>query len=134
MALLSAIPSLPVWVVGAAVAFYRERLGFSAVYESNDYAIVGRDEVRISLWEANSPNVPGAEPHIAGTASCRIQVTGIEPLYEEMKTAGVVHPNGKLKEQPWGVTDFTVLDTAGNAIGFFESNQRDTGIQCETVL
>ena len=47
-------------------------------------------------------------------------MTGIDALYEEMTAAGVVHPNGSLQEQPWGMREFAVLDGDGNLIKFSE--------------
>jgi hypothetical protein len=45
----------------------------------------------------------GAESFIAGTASCRIEVRGIEELFEEYKKQGVLHsPETKIEEQYWG--------------------------------
>jgi hypothetical protein len=41
--------------------------------------------------------------------------------YPDMLTGQqVIHPNGALTTQPWGVEDFTVLDADGNAIAFYE--------------
>lgn len=39
-------------------------------------------------------------PAALAITSCRIDFTGIDALYEEMRAAGVVHPNGALQEQP----------------------------------
>lgn len=118
--LLSATPAMPVRHVPAAVAFYWERLGFAVVHQDGGHAIVRRDGVEITLWEANSPGTPGAEPHLAGSASCRVLVTGLRDLYAELQAAGVVHPNGPLTRQDWGVEDFAALDLDGNLIGFYE--------------
>jgi catechol 2,3-dioxygenase-like lactoylglutathione lyase family enzyme len=119
MRLLSAIPALPVRDVPAAVAFYQERLGFEMVHLDGGFGIVRRDDVVIHLWEANDPATPGAEPHLAGSASCRVRVEHLGALYAAYQSAGVVHPNGPLYSQPWGDDDFTILDLDGNAIGFF---------------
>ncbi len=118
--LIRAIPALPVRETARAVAFYRERLRFASKGDDDSLGIMIRDTVQIHLWEANKPDVPGAEPHLAGSASCRIQVAGIQALYDECRAAGVVHPNGALQRQWWGETDFTILDVDGNAIAFFE--------------
>ena len=118
--LMSATPALPVRDVPLAVAFYGERLGFAAVHVEGGFAVVRRDGVEIHLWEANSPGTPGAEPHLAGSASCRVLVTGLRELYAELQAAGVVHPNGALASQWWGVDDFATLDQDGNLIGFYE--------------
>jgi len=118
--LLSATPALPVRDVPKAVAFYEEKLGFAAVHVEGGFAVLRRDEVEIHLWEANSPGTPGAEPHLAGSASCRVKVSGLRELYAELQAAGVIHPNGPLRSQWWGVDDFTALDSDGNAIAFYE--------------
>lgn len=120
MALLAAIPALPVRDVPTAVSYYRDRLGFEPRHVDAGFAIVRRDEVEIHLWAANDADRPGAEPSLAGSASCRVRVTGLPALYAECRAHGVVHPNGALATQPWGDDDFTVLDADGNAIAFFE--------------
>ena len=67
-----------------------------------------------------SPVVSGAESFIAGTASCRIQVVGVNDLHAELQPLGVLHPNGQLADQPWGTREFGVLDSDGNLLTFFE--------------
>src|SRR4051812_21392169 len=47
-----AIPALPVRNVGAASAFYRERLGFDAAHESETLAVLVRDDAVLHLWGA----------------------------------------------------------------------------------
>ena len=118
--LVSATPAMPVRDVPRAVVFYREKLGFLVVHQDGGCAIVRRDGVEITLWEASSPGTPGAEPHLAGSAWCRVVVTGLRELYAELQRAGVIHPNGPLKSQDWGVDDFATLDLDGNLIGFYE--------------
>jgi catechol 2,3-dioxygenase-like lactoylglutathione lyase family enzyme len=116
----SATPALPVRDVARAVAFYRERLGFAPVHEDRGLAVLRRDAVELILWAANSPNIPGAEPHLAGSASCRVRVAGLRTLDATYRAQGVVHPNGAVARQPWGVDDFSVLDADGNLLGFYE--------------
>lgn len=120
----SATPALPVKTLDASAPFYRDKLGFEIVHRDGGFAIVERDAVAIILWEANDPNTPGAEPFIAGTASCRIQVTGIRELYAECQAQGVIHPNGPLQRKPWGVDDFSVLDPDSNLITFEEDAEQ----------
>ncbi len=84
------------------------------------FGIMHRDEIELHLWEANKPHTLGAEPHLAGSASRRVRVEGVHALYDEYRKRGVIHPNGALTIQPWGVEDFTILDQDGNAIAFFE--------------
>ena len=86
--LLSATPALPVRDVPRAVAFYLEKLGFGIVHQDGGFAIVRRDGVEITLWEANSPGTPGAEPHLAGSASCRVLVTGLRGCTRSSRRRG----------------------------------------------
>jgi catechol 2,3-dioxygenase-like lactoylglutathione lyase family enzyme len=120
MRLLAAIPALPVRNVPIAIEFYQRSLGFEPVHVDGGFAIMRRDDVEIHLWEADSPHTPGAEPYLAGSASCRVWVNGLGALYDEYRTRGVIHPNGSLTSRPWGDDDFTILDADGNAIAFFE--------------
>jgi catechol 2,3-dioxygenase-like lactoylglutathione lyase family enzyme len=126
------IPALPVRDVEAAVAFYRDRLGFEALHHDHGFAVMRRDEAVVHLWEAADeswrgrstdvlPVQSGAESFIAGTASCRIRTQGVEELYAEMRTAGVLHPvssNG-VTVTDFGTQEFATLDLDGNLLTFF---------------
>jgi len=126
--LSAAIPVLPVRDVARAAAFYRDRLGFRAAHVDDGYGIVARDDVEIHLWAARDetwrqrpdrPLLTGAETFLAGTASARIHSDGIDALYDEMRGAGAVHPNGPLSDKPYGLREFAVLDLDGNLVTFF---------------
>lgn len=108
-----AIPVLASLDLEATQRFYRERLGFDPLFQYPDYAISGRDGVQVHFRLTEDADVPKA-------MSCRIDVSGIDELYAEMSAAGVVHPNGPLREQPWGMKEFAVLDDDGNLITFGE--------------
>lgn len=120
MNFLGATPALPVGDIARAAEFYETKLGFERRHAEDDFGIVARDSVEIHLWAANKPGVAGAEPHLAGTGSCRIEVSGIRDLVEEYRPQGVVHPNGELESTPWGTEEFTVLDADNNAITLYE--------------
>ena len=125
-----AIPALPVNDMTRSVTFYRDTLGFTVVHHDDGFAVLRRDAVEAHLWEAadeswrtrgsNTPVVSGAESFIAGTASCRIAVTGVEDLHRELDPAGIFHPNAPLTDRPWGTREFGILDPDGNLITFFE--------------
>jgi catechol 2,3-dioxygenase-like lactoylglutathione lyase family enzyme len=127
------IPALPVRSVDAALGFYRERLGFEPVHRERGFAIVGRDDAVVHLWEAGDeswqgrelgtrPVQSGAESFIAGTASCRIQVEGVDDLYGELGAANVLHAVSRsgVDDTEWGTREFATLDGDGNLITFFE--------------
>lgn len=130
MKMLRTIPALPVRILSKSLVFYTKKLGFSLAHEEEKFAIVKKDEVEVHLWVANdeswrtrahdAPVSTGAESFIAGTASCRIEVTGIHEYYDALKQHGIIHPNGPLQEQPWGDRDFSVIDPDNNLITFFQ--------------
>jgi hypothetical protein len=85
------IPALPVRSAADGVAFYRDRLGFDALHHDGDFAVLGRDDAVVHPWEASGeswrergslerPVRSGAESFVAGTASCRIEVEGVDEL------------------------------------------------------
>ena len=108
-----AIPVLASLDLDATQRFYADRLGFDPLVRYADYAICARDGVQIHFWLTDDADLPKE-------TSCRIDVVGIDALYAEMQAAGVVHPNGPLQEQPWGMKEFAVLDGDGNLIKFGE--------------
>ena len=130
MTLVDAIPALPVRNIGVSAGFYREKLGFAVVYEETGFAVLKRDSVVLHLWAANDdgwrkrvgspPVVSGAETFLAGTASCRIRVAGLDALHAELSPRGVLHGNGALTKQWWGDRDFSVVDIDSNLLTFFE--------------
>ena len=125
---LSAVPALPVSDERRAVAFFTEVLGFEELRDADDrgLGILRRDAVEVQVWVADGSAV-GAERHLAGSASCRLQVTGVDDLYERCAAAGVVHPRATLADQPWGTREFGVLDPDGNLIGLFERRSEPAG-------
>ena len=133
-----AIPVLQVRDVVASVAFYAQRLGFTARYQEDGFAIVGRDATQLHLTQANDdtwrersslaqrPVVSGAESFLPGTDSCRIRVDDVDQLYTEYEVQGVIHPAGPLKDEWWGDRHFGVLDLDGNLLTFFQRRERNT--------
>jgi catechol 2,3-dioxygenase-like lactoylglutathione lyase family enzyme len=111
--LVRAIPVLPTTDLAATASFYGDVLGFSVVATYAEYLVVERDEIRLHFWLTNNGD-------LAEDTACRIDVVGIDALYDEMSRAGVVHPAGHLQVQAWGVTEFHVVDNAGNALRFQE--------------
>lgn len=108
-----AVPVLASLDLDATQAFYKERLGFEPLSRYPNYAIVGRDAIQIHFWLTD-------DRRFAENTSCRVDVVGIDALYEEMLAADVVHPHGALTTQPWGFREFAVVDADGNVIRFGE--------------
>jgi catechol 2,3-dioxygenase-like lactoylglutathione lyase family enzyme len=134
MATLSqTIPAMPVRDASAAIRFYRERLGFDVVHHDGGFAVLRRDAAVVHLWaasdeswrERNSLERPvrsGAESFIAGTASCRVRVDGVDELYGELQRADVLHPvsGDGVSVTDFGTREFATLDLDGNLLTFFE--------------
>ena len=54
------------------------------------------------------PIISGAESFLAGTASCRIEVQGIDQLFEEYKKRSITHNSETVVEtQPWGTRELS---------------------------
>lgn len=133
MKMQKTIPALPVQSIKESMEFYKTRLGFTVRHHDEGFCIVVRDQVEIHLWKsadetwkerhdfASNPICSGAENFLAGTASCRIQVTGIDELFEEYKKQGVIYsPDTVVELQPWGDREFPALDHHRNLLTFYE--------------
>ncbi len=131
--LTQTIPALPVSEMSRAVAFYRDRLGFEVLHRDGGFAVLRRDDSVLHLWESSDeawrerfdfrerPVRSGAETFIAGTASCRIMTEGIDDLYAELRSKGVLHAVSKdgIDETDFGTREFATLDLDGNLLSFF---------------
>jgi len=134
MKMKKTIPAVPVHDIKQSMEFYTNKLGFTVRHHDDGFAMVVRDEVEIHLWKSgdeswknkgasltSNPICSGAESFLAGTASCRIEVQGIEELFEEYKKQGVIYsPDTVVKEQPWGKREFPALDHHHNLLTFYE--------------
>lgn len=110
-----AVPVLASLNIDKTVKFYQEKLGFDRVgWKDKNYAVIGRDKIEIHFWKCNNKIHP---EH----TSCYIRVKDVDQLYEEMKQAGVVHPNGPIANKPWNIREFAILDEDGNMIKFGEN-------------
>ena len=134
MKMQKTIPALPVQSIKQSCEYYTNRLGFTIRHQEETFAITVRDEIEIHLWQACDrswkwrsiflalkPIWSGAETFIAGTASCRIQVQGVDELFKEYKKQGVLHsPNTVVEEQYWGHREFPAVDNHRNLLTFYE--------------
>ncbi len=134
MKMKKTIPALPVQDIKQSIDFYTTKLGFTVRHYDEGFCIVVRDEVEIHLWKsgdeswkakgaslASNPICSGAESFLAGTASCRIEVQGVDELFEEYKKQGAIYkPDTVVENQPWGDREFPALDHHRNLLTFFE--------------
>ena len=87
----------------AAAAYYHDRFGFDTLHKTCDFAVLTRDDAELHLWGATDedwrsrehldrhPICSGAESFLAGTASCRIEVSDVAALFAELQSADVLH-------------------------------------------
>lgn len=136
MKMKKTLPALAVKDIQQSMNFYTTKLGFTVRHHDDGFAIVVRGEVEIHLWKSGdeswktkgasltaNPICSGAESFLAGIASCRIEVQGIDELFEEYKKQGVIYnPDTIVESQPWGDREFPVLDHHRNLLTFYEVN------------
>jgi catechol 2,3-dioxygenase-like lactoylglutathione lyase family enzyme len=111
---VSAVPIIPARDIEASTAWYRDQLGFDVFHVEGEYGIVGRGESWIHFWG------PSDIAPDASNTMIRLGVRGIDALYAHCEERGIVHPNSRLREQPWGFREFSVIDHDGNLVTFFE--------------
>jgi catechol 2,3-dioxygenase-like lactoylglutathione lyase family enzyme len=127
------IPATPVRDAASAARCYRDRLGFEVVHEEAGFAVLSPDAAEVHLWQAGaragesvsrtSKRVrSGAESFLAGTASCRIEVEGVDELYNELSSRDVLHAvsRERVGETDFGSRGFATLDADANLVTFFE--------------
>ena len=111
--LIKATPILASLNAEETIAFYSNKLGFTFHSNWDGYLIFSRDEISVHLWPTDDSSIPK-------NTGCYVYVTEVDRLYAEFEPVGVVHPNGKLKDMPWGMRQFSILDNNGNIIHFGE--------------
>jgi predicted enzyme related to lactoylglutathione lyase len=103
-----ALPELPFDDVAAAVAYYRDVLGFSINHQQDDLGVMDRDEVTVLL-------VPRARQ--LGIGCVEFYIEEADALYAELRTKGA-NVQGEPVSQPWGLRTFAILDVEGNRLTF----------------
>jgi uncharacterized glyoxalase superfamily protein PhnB len=104
------IPVVPVAPYADGVAFYRDVLGFTVLFEQGDYAGVRRDDIELHL------NGYGGDA--AGSCVVRLQVHGVDELFAAL--ASRVTVDEPLETKPWGTRQFTIHDASENHLTFVE--------------
>lgn len=108
------IPILASLNLDKTQSFYQEKLKFETLARfGGDYLIMKRGECVLHFW-------PCDDPYIAQSTGCYVHMQGVDELYAEYQAAGVVHPNSSLKNEPYGLREFAILDGDGNLIRFGE--------------
>ncbi|MBU7570274.1 MAG: VOC family protein [Flavobacterium sp.] len=103
------IPQLPSLDFEKSKQFYQEILGGKLVGEYEDLLIFLLDGNEIHLWKCNEKIVPE-------NSSCYIRVNDIEAVFERYKK--ILGDKIALKNQPWGMREFYIIDDSGNLFKF----------------
>ncbi|WP_343623566.1 VOC family protein [Flavobacterium lindanitolerans] len=103
------IPQLPSLDFEKSKQFYQEILGGKLVGEYEDLLIFSWDDNEIHLWKCNEKIVPE-------NSSCYIRVNDIEAVFERYKK--ILGDKIALKNQPWGMREFYIIDDSGNLFKF----------------
>jgi uncharacterized glyoxalase superfamily protein PhnB len=103
------MPKLPCDNVDAAVAHYRDVLGFIVNYAQHDIGVMDRDRVRVLL-------IARTERH-RGIGSCYVYVHDADRLHTELTASGAKVLDAPIS-QAWGLRGFHVEDLEGNRLTF----------------
>ena len=120
MPLTAIVPQFLVDDLDRAVAYYRDRLGFTVDFTYDDfYAGISRDGCAIHLKEAGKLAEERAHRKREEHLDAYIDVTGIQELYADLQRRGatVTRP---LEERPWACLDFYIEDADGYILCFSE--------------
>jgi uncharacterized glyoxalase superfamily protein PhnB len=114
------VPQFLVDDLERAIAFYRDRLGFTHEFTHDAfYASVGRDGFAIHLKHAPKLAAERAHRKQHEHLDAYVAVSGIRDLYGELQKRGatIVQP---LEEKPWACLEFYVEDPDGYILCFSE--------------
>ena len=111
--LKTAIPILASINAEETIKFYTEKLGFTFFSNWEGYLMFGLDQIEIHLWSTDDASIPK-------NTGCYINVTEVDELYAKYEPLGIIHPDGALKDMPWKMRQFSILDNNGNIIHFGE--------------
>jgi catechol 2,3-dioxygenase-like lactoylglutathione lyase family enzyme len=104
-------PMLPSLNLERTTRFYQDILGFSPWKPNEDVVVLSRDRIELHFWKCQDENIPA-------NSGCRIQVSGIEPLYSACQEAGL--EPGPLEGKPAGRRMFGLNDPDGNILWIFQ--------------
>jgi uncharacterized glyoxalase superfamily protein PhnB len=106
------MPELPFTDVAAAIAHYRDVLGFTINYSQDNLGVMDRDSLRVLLIART--------PRHSGIGSCAFYVTDADALHAELTARGA-NVQGPPVSHPWGLREFIVLDPEGNRLSFAQT-------------
>jgi catechol 2,3-dioxygenase-like lactoylglutathione lyase family enzyme len=100
-------PMLAVANMEETIGFYQEVLGFTAIMKSPAYSIVERDGQTIHFQKAASEE---AMNWVRGHTEIYIEISGIHPLWEHVKSFKSRYKIKDLFDRDYGMTEFHISD------------------------
>jgi catechol 2,3-dioxygenase-like lactoylglutathione lyase family enzyme len=100
-------PMLAVANMDETIAFYRDMLGFRPRLETPEYSIVERDGQTIHFMKAASEEVMRC---VRGHTEIYIEVSGIDSLWQHVKTFKERYRIRDLFDREYGMTEFHISD------------------------
>lgn len=95
--MLRTLPEMPVLGVAAAVAHYRDVLGFRINHQQDDLGVMDRDRITVLL-------IPRTDDR-PGIGATYVYVEDADALYAELRAKGA-NIQGEPVSHPWGLRDF----------------------------
>jgi catechol 2,3-dioxygenase-like lactoylglutathione lyase family enzyme len=100
-------PMLAVAEMDETIAFYQDILGFRPTLTSPEYSIVERDGQTIHFMKAASEEVMRC---VRGHTEIYIEVSGIDSLWQHVKTFKERYRIKDLFDREYGMTEFHIAD------------------------
>ena len=114
--ILELAPVLPSSNIKRDVTWYKERVGFEALFYDNYYAVIKRDSFHIHLqWHAGTADDP-----LLGGSVLKIFIKDIEAYFQEFIDRKTIKNNSLRLQTDWGTNEFGFFDLNNNAIFFVE--------------
>lgn len=109
------IPKLPFINKNETKIFYTQ-LGFDFVADYGDYLIALYNNHELHFFE-----YPTLVPEQSDFMIYLKISNDIDEFYQQIKDKNIaIHPNGDLKNQPWHMREFSVIDPCGTLLTFGE--------------
>jgi hypothetical protein len=111
-------PKLPMRDKSITRDFYLNKLGFTELGSADFdvYLMVQKDKIQIHFFE-----FMGLDPK-ENYGQVYIRTDDIDNFYQSLLDKNItIHPNGHLKNKPWGQKEFSLLDPDNNLLTFGQS-------------
>ncbi len=114
-------PMLATANMDETILFYQSVLGFTPTMKTPDYSIVERDGQTIHFQKAESEEVMKC---VRGHTEIYIEVSGIDVLWEHVKTFKDRYRLRDLFDRDYGMTEFHIEDPNGCLVFVGESTPK----------